>query len=146
MKPRRQRNVDVTTESAIRTWAYQRRSIITGVSSVPSLLGRLKDQGPAAGETGKRRQRWAEVYTGDGLLVQRILVRMSETPRLVLSCYYLLTGPWFTPAKVQASEIGISRTQYWGELEKGEEAVQTGLRLVEDVRTPLGLQFSGLGS
>jgi hypothetical protein len=142
---RQQRNVHITTASAIRMWAYQRRAMITGVASIPSLLGRLKDQGPAAGESGKRRQTWAEVYTGDGLLVQRILVKMSETPRLVLSCYYLLTGPWWTPAKTQAAEIGISKSQYWTELEKGEETVQTGLQLVSDVQTPAVLQFSRLG-
>ena len=128
---RRKKNVDASTEAAIRTWAHQRRSMIVNIESVPSLLGRLKDQGPAAGESGKRRQKWAEVYTGDGLIVQRILVKMHETPRLVLSCHYLLTGPWWASPKEQAKAIGISKTQYWDELDEGEKGVELGLKLLD---------------
>ena len=116
------------------TWASQRRRIITGEPSIAGVLGRLKEQGPGAGSFGKLTQRWEEVYSGDGLIVQRVLVRISETPRLVLSLYYLLQGPWFTPARLQAESIGISRAEYWTELEKGEEAVALGLRLVTESR------------
>lgn len=131
----RTRNVDQPTESAIQTWARQWRGNQTGEISISSVLGRLQDQGPAAGETGKRGQRWAEVYTGDAIVVHRIMHGMSELPRQAVQTYYVMglikreTRPSIAE---QAAALGVTKTRFWAELDKGEEVIRSGLELLED--------------
>lgn len=50
--------------------------------------------------------------------------------RVVVSAYYVLSGDYFTPTRVLAASMRISLRDYWRELEKGEEAVSTGLKMI----------------
>lgn len=129
------RTIDVTTEQALRTWADQKRQMYVGLEgwAARSIIGKLKDEGPGAGSgSGCKGQRWLEMYRADGLVVQRIVVTLSELPRLCLSCYYLLCGSWYRKVSDQAEGIGIDRSEYWSYLRIGEESVSSGLRLLEN--------------
>jgi len=130
MSFRRTRHVDISVEAAIETWAAQWMFMTRGVQSIPSLLGRLKDQGPAAGESGKRGQRWAEVYTGDGLIVQRIFQEMRELPRLAVQTYYLRIGR----VTHRIKWLGITKDRYFDELDKGEEIIENGIKVLDPRR------------
>ena len=127
----RQRNVHQATERAILTWAAQKRLLFTGAEGYAprSVIDKIRREREGAGEGRQLKQRWPEVYTGDGLLVQQIVHELTEIPRMVLSAYYLLTGPYHVAVAQQAASIGITTTEYWGSLRAGEVGVETGLRL-----------------
>lgn len=127
-------HIPPSTLSALDTWAAQKRQLyITTSQPLPSILGKIKSQQSAAGEGDARmRQRWPEVYTGDGFLVERAVRTLRELPRITLTFYYVLRWPWRVPIPDQAAEIGITRREYWNELRVAESAVDTGLQLMQD--------------
>jgi hypothetical protein len=131
MKPR-QRSIDVTTEEALNTWASQKRTVYADILwwKPTSVIGKLMEEGPGIRRTGKPAQKWDELYTGDGLVVQRIVSKLSGPPRLVLSCYYLVGG--WVPVREQCAAIGVTRAQYWPALAAGEEAVSVALQMLEE--------------
>lgn len=133
---RRQGTIDVTTEKALYTWAGQKRQAYANIQwwQPDSVIGKLMDEGPGVRRGGKVPQRWDELYIGDGLIVQRIVSKMSGPPRLVLTCYYLLGGR--ASVREQCRAIGITRAQYWPGLHAGEEAVSVGLQLLEEYASP----------
>jgi len=125
--------IDAAVESALERWASQKRQMYVGAGNwAPrSILGKLMDEGPgAASVTDRRSQRWGEMYRGDGLIVQRIVVTLSYLPRMTLTAYYLFRGPWHQPVKAQCHALGITRAQFWPGLHAGEEAVSVGLQLL----------------
>lgn len=100
------------------------------IESVVGVLGKIKDEREAAGSgEARRRQRWAEVYRGDGLIVQMILATMRELPRLTLTFHYVLRRPWRVPIERQASELGITKREYWRQLHTAESVVDSGLQI-----------------
>jgi hypothetical protein len=64
------------------------------------------------------------------------MVNMSELPRLVIACYYVFTGEHFVKARLQATSLGIDVRDYWHELKTGEEAISTGLKLLQNAMKP----------
>lgn len=129
----RQRNnrVHEATARALETWAAQKRLLFTGSEGYAprSTIEKIRREREGAGEGRKLEQRWAEVYYGDGLLVQLVVIELPELPRMALGAYYMLRGPYHLPVAKQAPSIGISVTEYWESLRAGETAVETGLRL-----------------
>lgn len=130
----RQRNTNVhqATARALDTWAAQKRLLFASDEGYAprSMIEKLRREREGAGEGRKLDQRWPEVYRGDGLLVQLVVVELPELPRMALSAYYMLRGPPYHVAVAkQAVSIGITTTEYWGSLRAGETAVETGLRL-----------------
>lgn len=127
------RCVPSTTESALETWAAQKRSLYLEISQpVASMLGRIKSERVAAGEGDMRlRQHWPEVYTGDGLQVEIIVHTLRELPRLTLTFYYVLCWPWQVPIADQAAELGIGKRDFWRYLEVGETVVDSCLQVMQ---------------
>ena len=140
----KQRAIPPTTLAALDTWAAQKRQLFLEVEqSVPSVLGRIKSQRVAAGEgDAKLRQKWPEVYTGEGWLVERVTRTLQELPRLTLTFYYVLSWPWRVPIARQAAEIGITRREYWNELRVAEAAVDSGLQLLGAAKSGRPTQFA----
>lgn len=132
--------VPPTTLAALKTWAAQKRSLyVEEQQPIASVLGQLKrDRNAAGAGEARMRQKWPEVYTGDGLLVERVVRTLREVPRLVLTYNYVLSWPWRVPIRAQAEDIGIPKREYWTQLEIAENAVDSGLQLLQTVRT-----FSG---
>jgi hypothetical protein len=124
-----------TTESALQTWAAQKRMVYVRMSEpVASVLGRIRDERVAAGEGAVRiRQRWPEVYTGDGLVVQLIVATMPELPRLALTFHRVLRFPWHVPIAAQVAEIGIPRREYWRQLNAAEHRVDSALSVLSTI-------------
>jgi hypothetical protein len=132
-----------STVAALDTWAAQKRQLfVTQEQALPSVLGRIKNQRVAAGECDARlRQKWPEVYTGEGWLVERVTRTLQELPRLTLTFYYVLRWPWRVPIARQAAEIGITSREYWNELRVAEAAVDTGLQLLGAPKSGRPAQF-----
>lgn len=130
---RKRSTLHPATERALMTWAAQKGLIFMGAEGFApqSVIEKIRRDREGAGEGKKSVQRWAEVYWGDGLAVHRITQSMAEIPRMVLTSYYLLRGPCFTPAADQATYIGIELRRYWTELEIGENVVESGLKLLQ---------------
>lgn len=82
------------------------------------------------------RQRWGEVFTNDGYAVQQIVVRLPEPPRMVLSYHWILKRPWHVPIREQCEDLGISRSEYWRQLDRAELAVSVGLELLDKGTKP----------
>ncbi len=131
MKPR---VLHAPTEAALNTWAAQKRALyLTKSQPVASVLGQIQTERVAAGEGDFRvRQKWPEVYTGDGLIVQRIVATLRELPRLVLTTYWVAKWPWKVPIPQQAEAVGISRRDFWTQLHVAEAVVDSGLQLHQD--------------
>jgi anti-sigma factor RsiW len=131
--PMRQRTniVHQATARALETWAAQKRLLFTGSEGYAprSVIERMRREREGAGEGRKLEQRWLEVYRGDGLMVQLVVVELAEIPRMALSAYYMLRGAYHVSVAHQAASIGITTTEYWGWLRAGEIAVETGLKL-----------------
>jgi hypothetical protein len=129
-------NLSCATLAALETWASQKRAIYVGRRDgepIASVLGRIRDERVAAGEgEAHRRQRWPEVYTGDGLAVQLVVLTLPELPRLVLSFYYVLRHQCRVPIECQATDIGIKKRDYWTWLQIAETATDTGLQVMHD--------------
>lgn len=130
-----------TTVAALDCWAAQKRRLyVQGSEPLPSMFGKLRNERNAASYSsgGQLRQSWPEVYTGDGLLVERIIHTLHELPRITVTYYYVLRWPWRVPIPQQAADIGITRRQFWNELRVAEVAVETGLQLIGDIQTQEG--------
>lgn len=127
------RCIPVAVQSAIETWAAQKRQLyLTTSQPLPSIIGKIKSQQSAAGEGDARmRQKWPEVYTGDGWRVQLIVQTLRELPRMTLTYHYLLRWPWKVPVADQADDLGIPKREYWRQLDAAELAVDTGLQVME---------------
>jgi hypothetical protein len=123
--------ISAVTTSALETWASQKRQLyVTREQSIPSLLGKIKAQRYAAGEGDARlRQRWSELYVGDGATVEMISHTMRELPRLTLTYYYVLIWPWRVPVSAQAAELGVRLREYWTALYLAEAVIESGLAL-----------------
>lgn len=126
-----------TTEAALNTWAAQKRSLfIETEESVASVMGKIKAEQSAAGEgDARRRQNWAEVYTGDGAAVERISRTMPEYPRATLTSFWVLRWPWRVPVSEQALALGIEVRDFWRHLQAAEQVVDSGLQLLDQMRT-----------
>jgi len=122
------------TESALNTWAAQKRSLyIDEQQPVASVMGQLrKDRNAAGAGEARLRQKWPEVYTGDGAIVEKICRSITEMPRVTLTYYYVLRWPWRVPIPDQARDLGMSKSAYWRYLEEGEKAVDLGLKLLSN--------------
>lgn len=82
-----------------------------------TLLCRIKDEKyGACHSSGQVVQYFPEVYVGDGLKIHRAIQDMPESPRLVVGAHYVVIN---LPAKAKAMVLGISRTQYFHELDCG---------------------------
>lgn len=126
------RFVSPSIVAALETWAAQKRATFIEEQLLSSVLARIKTERTAAGEPGAvRGQRWAEVYTGDGLRVHLVLPTLRELPRLTLTYYYVLRWPWRVPVPEQVRYLGITKRDYWRFLEAAETAVDTGLQVME---------------
>lgn len=128
----RARSVHATTVTALETWAAQKRGCMWNPGQpIPSVLGRIRDERIAAGEGDFRlRQKWPEVYKGDGLLVQVAIATLRELPRLTLTFYYVLQWPWRVRVEDQARELGVPKREYWRELQIGEAAIDAALQVM----------------
>lgn len=131
----RKRAIHPATERALLTWAAQKRLMyIGGDGYAPaSVIAKIRDEREGAGEGKRTTQRWAEMYTGDGLAVHRITLTMTDVPRGVMTAYYLLRGDWFIAANKQAAYFGLQTREYWDALGLAEHIVECGLRLLEDI-------------
>jgi hypothetical protein len=68
----------------------------------------------------------------DGLLVQRIALTLSYLPRMTLIAYYLFKPKaWHHPIREQCEAIDCTKSAYWQGLQAGEEAVSSGLKLLD---------------
>jgi len=121
-----------STAAAIRTWAAQKRSLyLEEEAPVASILGKIRDERTAAGAgEARRRQHWPEVYTGDGIQVERIVRTLAEYPRLTVTSYYLFAWPWRVPVYEQAGMIGVKVREYWMNLHIAESVIDSGLMLL----------------
>lgn len=133
--------IDAATVSALHTWSAQKRALfLTRQESVPSILGKIKTQQSAAGAGDARmRQKWPEVFAGDGLVVEEVIRVLRELPRLTVTYYYVLRSPWRVPVHEQASDLGIRVREFWRQLELAEASVESCLRVIggrETVHTP----------
>lgn len=134
------------TESALNTWAAQKRTLyVSEEQPIASVLGQLKrDRNAAGAGEARMRQKWPEVYSGDGLTVELIIRTLTELPRLTVTYYYVLRWPWRVPISDQAKDLGIKTRDFWRNLELAEASVDSGLQLLKDtdsrVRTSQTLQ------
>ena len=130
----RERKLNCNTAAALRVWGAQKRALyLTESAPVASVLGKIQSERYAAGEGDPRtRQKWPEVYRGDGLLVQIAIAKLPELPRLCVSFYWvLLPSACHVPVADQAREIGIPKRSFWEQLTIGETAIDVGLQLID---------------
>lgn len=131
---RKRSTLHPATERAVLTWAAQKRLVLDGGGegyATRSTIEKIRRERDGAGEGGKKgEQHWPEVYWGDGLLVQEVLLELPELPRIVFNCYYLLARDWYMPVDEQARQIGIAKTEYWSYLGNAETGMETGLKLL----------------
>jgi hypothetical protein len=120
-----------TTEAALITWGAQKRALYRDRDQpIASQLGQIKRDRNAAGAGDARlRQRWAEVYRGDAVAVQRIVLHLRELPRTVVTYHYLLR-PYPVTATELAAALDIKKRDYWRHLELATAAVDSGLQLL----------------
>ena len=138
---------DSITNSILREWGGQWRRatlgakiyyrdgvpIYTHVDGYPTRS--LSNFGDQVGFGTKADQSWAEVYVGDGLLVQRALVQMGEAHRKAITITYGVQDEHgrMYPAKVRAECMQMSRANFWITLTTAEQRVTgfvEGARLV----------------
>jgi hypothetical protein len=131
------RQIHAATARALETWAAQKRLILGGKEGFAprSIIDKIRRERDGAGQGRRGEQRWPEVYRGDGLLVQQVVTELGELPRMVVTCYYLFTGPWYVRVDEQAEAIGTSKTEYFVHLKVAEASIETGLKLLQ--RRPL---------
>ncbi|MGH8219959.1 MAG: hypothetical protein ACREUT_15560 [Steroidobacteraceae bacterium] len=129
----RKSNLHQATQRALRTWGAQKLLMFTGSGGYAprSIIAKIREEREGAGEGRRVAQRWEEVYTGDGAVVHRIELSMPELPRITMTAYYVLQGPFFSPASEQAEHLGIAVRSYWTYLEIAEYIVDSGLQLLE---------------
>jgi len=125
-----QRAVDSHVAAALEIWAKQKRRLFLADTPLPSIMGKIRDVRVAAfAGDAQRRQKWAEVYWSDGLVIQRILIVMPELPRLTVSFFYTLR-PWHVSVADQVRELGITKHTYWDQLRIAEVCVGVALALM----------------
>ena len=79
-----------------------------------TVLGKVRMEGEGAAQ-GTRAQTFADVYTGDALLVWRAMFDMPISPREVIHAKYLSHEPY----REQIKSLGITQGEYWRELDRG---------------------------
>jgi len=105
-----------------------------------SIIGKIARESAEGDRYWPTRQHWPEVYRGDGLCVQRIILTLEEIPRMTLSCHYILVGPLRLSTRELADAIGISKSAYWSNLRLAEAVVDSGIKLLSfqpDVSSPV---------
>lgn len=129
----RRRNIDTTLEHALRIWAAQESRKLKGENlaghqdawAAACLLGKIREERDGASQN-RASQRVHESHWGDGLLIQRAMYRMPESPWACVWLYYMLVGAHYVPMKVKVQyasaylEQRLSLAEFWQELEKGE--------------------------
>lgn len=115
-------------------WGRQKRRIWSGHDwygnidgYAQSLLGRIRDEREGAGQ-GTTSQRWPEVFFGDGLDVQRVMLGMSERPFAALHFQYVWNPDWNVTVPRKAGYLGIKRTEYFALVEQGETWIHARLQ------------------
>ena len=124
---------------ALGLWGRQKRRVWIGTDwhgnvdgYSQSLLGRIRDEREGAGEQGVRSQHWPEVFWGMGIDVQRGIVGMREIPFCVLHLHYVWPPEWEIHIDTKAKMLGISKPEYWRELENGENWTHAKLDSTSD--------------
>lgn len=119
-------------------WGHQKRRIWTGKDwhgnvdgYAQSLLGRIRDEREGAGQ-GQRAQHWAEVFWGDGLDVQRVLLGMPERSYCALHMQYVWDPEWGVTANRKARAMELSRAEYFNSVDRAETWIHARL----EVRRP----------
>jgi hypothetical protein len=131
-RPVERLHTHAATTRALQTWAAQKRSVFVGLEGYRpySIITQIGRERCAADKDWLRRQRWPEVYHGDGEIVQRVVSTLQDVPRMTLTCYYTLAGPWSMSVRAQATAIGITTTAYWINLRIAEAVVDSGIKLL----------------
>lgn len=100
-------------------WGRQKRRIWVGADwhgnvdgYAQSLLGRIKEERDGA-TSNQVSQYWPEVYSGQGLDVQRCLQGLGEFPRAALHFRYVWDPEWEVTIAVKASYLHVKRTEYF---------------------------------
>jgi len=123
--------------SALALWGRQKRRAWIGADwhgnvdgYANSLLGRIREEQiqtkgksrlmPGEAVARPVHQRWLEVFWGDGLEVQRGIAGMREVPYCILHLHYVFLPEWQLTVTQKAEYIGITKADYWRELENGE--------------------------
>lgn len=95
----------------LRAWAYAWQAINLIDASLPSVLGRIREEGEGAAQ-GTFTQKYGEVYRGEALAIARALHGAPWTVRGVIAAHYLLPFPPLGPAaEVKATALGIGGRQ-----------------------------------
>lgn len=120
---------------ALRHWGHQKRRVwegrgnwymdkngirqvhIDGYSD--SFMGALMEDREGAGQ-GCVRQRWEEVYWGDGLEVLKALPGLPETPNDALHVRYVWNPECGLVARQKAALIGLKERAYWEAVGRAE--------------------------
>jgi hypothetical protein len=109
-----------------------------------SLLGRMRDERilfrrsrrvPHETQVRRLRQKWEEVYFGDGMEVQLALLGMPEEAFNVLHLQYVWDGQFNLNATEKAALISMKTRAYWEALGRAEywiwARLETGMRAHE---------------
>jgi hypothetical protein len=109
----------------LRTWRVQYLRAATGRRVFPdghvhvdgwptaTVLGRIRAEGDGASQRGTVGQHFAEVYTGEALLVWRGMFGMPIAPKEVLFAKTLARDP----VRLQAQMLGLKTSAYWSLLD-----------------------------
>ena len=151
---------DSITNHMLRVWGAQWRRIALGGTIVRGpdgeILHRHIDGYPTSSLSNFKdkigfgtggEQQWAEVYTGDGLIIHRGMQRLAELQRTAVVITYGVRAP---DGKVygvrdRAEFLGMTRTIFWQTLNAAEQRLigfVEGLREVESDRELSG-HFAG---
>lgn len=122
--------------SACKKWGAQKRRIWLGKDwygnidgYAQSLLGRIRDEREGAAQ-GVISQKWAEVYGGDGLEVQRAIQGIGERRHAVLHLQYVWDPRWEVPIATKAGYLGVRRTEYFELRDRAETWVHAKMESV----------------
>lgn len=118
-------------------WGRQKRRIWVGKDwhgnvdgYAQSLLGRIKEERDGA-SSSQVNQHWPEVFTGDGLDVQRCLGGLAEAPRAALHFRYVWDPEWNVTIATKASYLGVKRTEYFQLIARGESYLHGRLETIQ---------------
>lgn len=112
-------DIPVWVRIACRAWGAQKRRIwagkdwhgnIDGYAS--SLLGRIREEREGAGQ-GHRSQHWLEVFSGDGLAVQRVLPGICEAQNDALHVKYVWDPRIKLTSAQRASLLNMSERAFF---------------------------------
>lgn len=117
-------------------WGRQKRRIWAGMDwhgnidgYAQSLLGRIKEERDGA-SSSQVRQHWPEVFTGDGLDVQRSLDGLGEVPRAALHFRYVWDPDWNVTIADKAAYLGVGRTEYFELIARAESYMHGRLEVI----------------